>query len=568
MTDLQQTAQQLDHVRTVNLHLRMAVDQISEGVVILEAEPLAMPGPRMVYVNRGLCRMAGCRPEDLLGQPISMLFDAERVEAFLATLPKVAEAGRTFQTRSFLHTRDGGRKFCRWTVSCVRDSRGQPLNYTITMAEDNGTPTQVVPAEPVDRGMPNGMQPPVVPPAQPVAERALTLEEEKMEDDRMVKLARLEDLEVIASGIAHDFRNDLTAVMLNLNNAVTAGPGGDHQLELLQNAAAAAQHAKELADQLMEHARGGTPKRRVSDLGGILRECAQLALSGSQCEKQVLVADDLWPVKVDPTQIKQVVNNLLINANQAMAGGGMIFASVSNISLPDPGGLGLELKPGRYVLVRVHDRGEGIPDHVQPNIFKRNFTTKKTGNGLGLASSYHIVRSHQGLINFESRVGVGTEFRVFLPACEATVPLPVVTEPVPDVRPAARTMRGGGRMVLVVEDQVPVRAAVRESLKALDYVCEEAGTAEQALGLFRQRLDEGRPFYVVLMDLTLPGGLNGDDAMKSMRQMDARARVVACSGALGPDALETCRRLGYVDVLPKPFDVDHLMKVLHYAGQH
>jgi two-component system cell cycle sensor histidine kinase/response regulator CckA len=535
--DLQHQAQ-LDHLRAVNLHLRMVVDQISEGAMILEAAPLVRPGPHIVFLNRGLCRLAGCRAEDLLGQPLEELFEAEKLADFLGMLPRVAAAGKAFLTRASLKSWEPGRKYCRWTVSCVRDAAGCPLNFILTVAEEPAAVT----AESVG------------------VAAAGSLREEPPDERRIDELARLESLEVIASGIAHDFRNDLTAVMLNVSNASGVAGGGERERLFLADAAASARHAKELADRLMEFARGGTPVTKVTDLGALISECVRLALSGSRSACHVDVPDDLWPARVDPTRIKQVINNLLINASQAMPNGGTILAIAENVALGTEGGP--PAKPGPYVLIRVQDRGEGIPPEALPNIFKRNFTTKKTGNGLGLASSYHIIRSHDGAITVSSKQNVGTEFCVYLPACPAESP--AVCPPTP-VQARRQPPRGG--TILIVDDQYGVRAAVKASVQTLGYEAEEAVSGEEAVEFYRRRFAEGRPFQIVLMDLTLPGGLSGDDALREIRRLDPAARVIASSGAFDANATDDCRRLGYVGILPKPFDVERLTSALDDASR-
>jgi signal transduction histidine kinase len=211
------------HLRTVNMHLRLVVDQISEGAMILEAAPLEAPGPRVVFLNRGLCRLVGRRAEDLLGQPLAQLFEAERLAGFLSLLPRVAAAGKAFLTRAYLQGEPPDRKFCRWTVSCIRSPDGTPLNFIITVAEE-----------------------PVGGPARSGGEAGEVLG--GADETHLHEMARLESLEVIASGIAHDFRNDLTAVMLNVSNAASVTQHPDRQREFLIDAAGSAQHAKELAD--------------------------------------------------------------------------------------------------------------------------------------------------------------------------------------------------------------------------------------------------------------------------------------------------------------------------------
>ncbi len=520
----------MQHLSTVNRHLRVLVDQIAEGALIVETLPAAGPGPRIVFVNRGLCRLTGQRPDELVGQPLARVFDGARLGELLALLPRVAQVGRAAVTRADLLTAEGEPRPVRWTVSAVRDTEDRLLNFIITVAEE---PAAAMPA------------------TGPRLEDA--------EEGFLHQVARLENLEVIASGIAHDFRNQLTAVMLNVSNAGAHPRGADDHRNFLERASASARQAKELADQLMEFARGGTPVTGLTDLGNLLSECASLTLSGSNCRLQLEIAPDLWSARVDKTRIKQVINNLLINATQAMPEGGQIQASARNTALAEGNGPGLP--EGPYVTLSVHDRGAGIPGHVLPNIFKRNFTTKRTGNGLGLASSWHIVRSHEGTITVASTPGMGTEFAVYLPACPAEKIEPPAPVTGPDGPPTA-----GCGSVLVVDDQHVVRAAVKASLEALGYEADEASTGEEAIDRYRRRFHEGRPFQLVLMDLTLPGGHSGDDAMREIRLLDPTARVIASSGAIENGTQGELLDRGYVSTLPKPFDLQKLSRTLSEAA--
>jgi len=520
--------QQVQHLSTVNRHLRVLVDQVAEGALIVETLPVAGRGPQIMFVNRGLCRLAGHRPEDLLGQPLAHLFDPARLGEFLALLPRVAQVGRAAVTRAQLVTAAGPELACRWTVSAVRDTEDRLLNFIITVAEETTAP-------------------------------AALHRHEEPDEDFLHQLARLENLEVIASGIAHDFRNQLTAVMLNISNAGAQPRGTEAHRQFLERASGSALQAKELADQLMEFARGGTPVTGLADLGNVLSECAHLTLSGSNCRHHLEIAPDLWLARIDKTRIKQVINNLLINASQAMPDGGHILASAKNVTLGEGNAPGLP--PGPYVAISVHDRGTGIPADVIPNIFKRNFTTKKTGNGLGLASSWHIVRSHEGLITVASTPGMGTEFTVHLPACPAEKLEHAPQTVSPDAPPTA-----GCGSVLIVDDQHVVRAAVKASVEALGYEADEAATGEEAVDRYRRRFHEGRPFQLVLMDLTLPGGHSGDDAMRAIRLLDPFARVIASSGAIETGTHGELLRLGYISALPKPFDLQKLSHTLSAAA--
>lgn len=494
--------------------------------MIVEAQPLAPPGPRLMFVNRALCRLTGLRPEELLGRPLGQIFDAAKLGDFLSLLPRVAQAGKPAVTHA--HLTGTETRPARWTVSAVHDPEGRLLNFLITIQ------LEAIPSEVL----------------------------EEWEQERMHQFARLENLETIASGIAHDFRNQLTSVMLNVSNAGAQPAGGPLQRQFLERAAAGARQAKELADQLMEFARGGTPVTQLANVGALLQECATLALSGTKTRGQIEIEPTLWAARLDKSRIRQVFNNLLINATQAMPEGGHLYASARNTTIPENHETGLP--PGPYVAISVQDRGPGIPEEVLPHLFKRNFTTKPDGNGLGLASSYHIARAHEGTITVKSRRNAGAEFCVYLPACPDETPPPAPATPVAPRAPVS--LPSGSGRILIVEDQHIVRAAVKASVEALGYEADEAATGEEAIQRYERRFHEGDPYRLVLMDLTLPGGQSGDDALRAIRQLHPEARVIAASGAIEAGQEKEFHDRGYITVLPKPFDLDKLAHTLQEAA--
>ena len=240
------------------------------------------------------------------------------------------------------------------------------------------------------------------------------ISDRKSMEREMIKNQKLESIGLLAGGIAHDFNNLLTGIAgyVSLAQARVSPEGevGKH----LAEAEKATFRARDLTNQLLTFSRGGTPVKKTVDVGDLIRDSAGLALTGSNVRCDIVPSPDLWHVDVDEGQISQVMNNLLINACQAMPGGGVIQVSSRNVTL------GINEQPplveGRYVRVSVKDHGIGIPGEHLPKIFDPYFTTKQKGNGLGLATSYAIIKKHEGNITVESKLGVGATFHIYLPA--------------------------------------------------------------------------------------------------------------------------------------------------------
>lgn len=235
----------------------------------------------------------------------------------------------------------------------------------------------------------------------------------KMEQE-LLKARNLESLGLLAGGIAHDFNNLLTAIMGNISLAQMLVPDDGKPYKLLTQAEKTSLRAGILTRQLLTFARGGAPIRQVTDLGGLVREWVLTSLAGSRASCSFTIPDGLWPCQVDVGQISQVINNLVINADQAMPEGGTISISAENLLLaPDSP---LPLDPGPYLKIDVRDQGEGIPPELISSVFDPYFTTRQDRSGLGLATTYSIMKRHGGLITVESEAGVGTLFSLYLPA--------------------------------------------------------------------------------------------------------------------------------------------------------
>jgi PAS domain S-box-containing protein len=239
--------------------------------------------------------------------------------------------------------------------------------------------------------------------------------ERKRREEELLRLSKLESVTVLAGGVAHDFNNILASIVGNLSLAKAKTSTSSDVHDMLSDIELASERARKLVKQLLTFAKGCDPVRKVTQLGDLLEDWTRFALSGSHVSCRFNVARDLWPVEVDEGQMGQVVDNLVINARQAMPRGGALLVSATNVTM-DTSEVGSPLRPGRYVRVAVKDGGVGISKEDLPRIFEPYFTTKKTGSGLGLATVFAIVKRHGGHVSVLSEVGAGSEFSVYLPA--------------------------------------------------------------------------------------------------------------------------------------------------------
>ncbi len=368
---------------------------------------------------------------------------------------------------------------------------------------------------------------------------------------------QLESLGVLAGGIAHDFNNFLTAILGNISLARVRGTCGDPVQTRLEEAERAAVRARDLTQQLLTFARGGDPLREEVSVAELVTEAVHFALSGSRASSEVVCQEGLWSAQLDPCQVSQVVHNLVINADQSMPAGGTTRVAMGNVEVG--GDEGLPLPPGPYVRVSVEDGGEGIPPEVAHRVFDPYFTTKSTGSGLGLTTAYSIVRRHGGHIAFDSRPGEGTTFHVYLPATGRAA----AGRADPD-----EDLAGGAGRVLVMDDEAMVRDAATAMLEFLGYEVETAGNGEDALARYEQELSAGRPFDAVILDLPVPGGRGGKEAVGRLLALDPAARVIASSGYSNDPVMAEYRSHGFRAVAPKPYRVNTLAGILRDLAAH
>lgn len=368
------------------------------------------------------------------------------------------------------------------------------------------------------------------------------------------KAEKLESLGVAAGGIAHDFNNLLTAILGNLSLVLSAGKVEDAAGERLASAKRASLRAQELAQQLLTFAKGGAPIKQTASIGQLVRDTVTFHLRGSRVAGEFHIPDELWPVEVDAGQLSQVIQNLTINADQAMPAGGTLRVACSNIEL-NAGNTRLGLTPGRWIKITVQDEGIGIAEEHIKKIFDPYFTTKAKGSGLGLATSYSIMKAHGGVIDVVSQPGEGTVFYLFLPATDKPLALP---EESPTPAPAAP----GHARVLVLDDEEAICALVQCALEPLGYEVVAAQDADTAIQLYEDALKRGCRFDVVISDLTIPGGMGGQEAVRRMEAIDPSVRAIVSSGYAMDPVMSDFRKHGFCAMIAKPYEIDALGRVV------
>ncbi len=386
----------------------------------------------------------------------------------------------------------------------------------------------------------------------------LDVTERRRHEETLFQASKLESIGVLAGGIAHDFNNLLTGITASVSLAIAHEQRGRPVGDRLRTAMAACERAKRLTHQLLTFSRGGKPVRQPVALEALVNESASFAMQGSRSRLELLVEDDLWAIEADAGQVAQAVQNLVINADQAMPDGGVVRVQLANKTLEPqrrldaPGAV-----PGRYVVVTVTDTGAGIPPDVLGRIFDPFFTTKPTGTGLGLATVYSIARRHGGAVTASSTPGAGARFDLYLPAGLADV-----SQPAPPPEPRATTLRGGTGRVLVMDDEPQVRQLLGEALLTLGYEPRLVADGADAIAMWRDARRRGEPFDVLVMDLTVPGGMGGAEAVRQIRLEDPEVRAIVSSGYSNDPIVANPGASGFAGVLRKPWELVDLDAVL------
>ncbi|MCP5004703.1 MAG: PAS domain S-box protein, partial [Planctomycetes bacterium] len=383
------------------------------------------------------------------------------------------------------------------------------------------------------------------------ASLAWDMAERKKLEEEVQKIHKLETVGILAGGIAHDFNNLLAAIRNSITLSMMQVDPENIAYKYLESTENVIHRAHNLTQQLLTFSKGGAPVKKAAYIIELIKESAEFVLRGSNIKCEYYIADNLWPVEVDTGQMSQVIQNLILNADQSMPEGGPIRISVENSELD--ANAGLELHEGMYLKIVIQDYGIGIAKEPLRNIFDPYFTTKEMGRGLGLSIVYSIIKNHGGHISVESEIGVGTTFTVYLPASEKQVE---------EKETIGDTFAVGEGKVLIMDDEEIIRQSLGDLLKYKGYEVECAKDGDEAIELYKKAMEASQPFNAVILDLTIRGGMGGKEAIKKLLEINPEVKAIVTSGYSNDPVLANFKDYGFCGVFAKINNIEELGKTL------
>ena len=400
-----------------------------------------------------------------------------------------------------------------------------------------------------------------------MAKKHTGIKPDKIAEDELQKIRNLESIAALSGGVAHDYNNLLTVIIGNISFIQSYIEPDQMIYGLLDEALEASMTAKSLTQKLITFSRGGAPIMETASISPVIKNATEFTLSGSNIKCEFSIPSDLWLVQIDKTQIGHVIHNLVMNAREAMPGGGIIKVVAENVNIGDksPGleirsGIGLE--KGNYVKISILDQGIGISKEILDKIFDPYFSTKDMGTqkgmGLGLSICHSIIKQHNGNIVAKSIAGTGTGLHFYLPASEETI----VTQKSLKVPEKEKLVLGKGR-ILVMDDEKMVIKITGHILNRLGYDASFAKDGDLAVEMYKKAMESGNPFDAVILDLTVRGGMGGKEAIKRLIEIDPKIKAIVSSGYSNSPVMTSYKDYGFIGVIAKPYNINELSKKLN-----
>ena len=498
--------------RSENLY-RTLVDNIDLGITMISKDF------EVLLANTGQGRLLNTDPENLIGKKCYEVFEKRHEVCRHCPGAKAMQSGRPEEAETWGTLSDGTQILALIRAFPVRDEKKEIIGF-IEVVSDISTRRQM--------------------------------------EGEIQRVKNIETIGQLAGGLAHDFNNLLTALIGNIALAKTGIPADNLARKRLEAAENACEQARRLTNQLLTFAKGGTPIKKNTLLPELLNEACHFALSGTNLRYILDAPDNLWSVEIDPSQMNQVINNLLVNAKDAMRENpaGKIFLVAENAALDES--TNLPLPAGRYVKISVADEGGGISSADLDKIFHPYFTTKTMGNsrgtGLGLTICHSIVHKHGGHITVSSEINRGTTITLYLPAAEKNQPFRAPMAPQED----QTSGREPELRILLLEDEDEVAHIATGYLVSLRHHCDVAKTGREALKMTVKAVEEGQPYDLLILDLTIRGGPGGEEMLKQLRQLLPQVPAIVSSGYTTDPIMVEYLQHGFQATLPKPFDLNAL----------
>ncbi len=493
--------------------IRNILDSVDEGFIVVDRNY------QVITANRAYCNQVGLPVSEVVGKLYSreseMLGIPSCEEDDECAVRRVFETGRPYAAYRQYNDRDGNMVYIETKAFPLKDASGVVTSVVESISN--------------------------------------ITEKHELENERL-KTQKLEAIGTLAGGIAHDFNNLLQGVFGYISLAKMTADRKEKSIAALEQAEKALHMSVKLTNQLLTFSKGGKPVKRLFDLLSVTENAAKFALSGSRSDYHIVADRELWQVEADDGQIGQVIQNIVLNADQAMPEGGRVEITAKNIQTTDKD-VPQSLQKGNYLQIAIRDSGIGISPQYIAKIFDPYFTTKERGSGLGLATSYSIIRNHGGLIDVKSELTKGSTFTIYLPAVaekdKATVPK--LTPTVVRVRPCK---------VLLMDDEQVIRDVGGEIIRELGHEVEFAVHGEDAVKKYREALESGKPFDMVILDLTIRGGMGGAETLQKLVKIDPGVKAVVSSGYYDDELLSKHQEQGFKTFLKKPYNVEDLKRII------
>ncbi|WP_163340529.1 PAS domain S-box protein [Desulfopila sp. IMCC35008] len=511
--EIQQRVRTEEELRKSNERLNNIFEQSSMGIVIFDNKF------NIVEWNPGCEKIFGHTRDEIVGRPASTIVPEELHDRVTQLFDSLLSGNQSTKNQNENFTRDGRRILCDWYNTPLTDSANNAMGM-LSLVED-------------------------------VTERMHAEQE-------LLKVKKLESTGVLAGGIAHDFNNLLTAILGSINLVMLDDTLSARSKQLIMSAEKASERAQALTQQLLTFAKGGAPLREQTSIADVIVDSAGFVLRGSSTSVTYELPDNLWFVEADKGQISQVIQNIVLNASQAMPNGGHIRISCKNLSrehaVNEPLLNGID-----YVTLTIADNGAGMPQQVLERIFDPYFSTKAGGSGLGLAITLSVIRKHNGHIMAESTPDAGTTFTIFLPAsleqaAQASLEKSEITT-------------GQSATILLMDDEQIILDVAGEMIRTLGHTVYFSKNGDECLQVYKQLLDNGTPPDMVIIDLTIPGGKGGEETFRELRMIDPKIKAIVSSGYSNNPLMSTYRKSGFYGAISKPYVVKELSRVIQTTLQ-